>query len=265
MLSERAGHSAPSTIACQHQVGRPEFVVERENAGALNVVLKLTDIAGPAVCLERIAGIVEETQPGAALGLCEFRQEESGARHDVSWPVAERRQLDRAARNPVVEVFTELARGDERFEVAVCGHEYSHVHLVRCILSAREYLALFKNTQQLGLEHVTDLADCSEEACPADGEFKHFLACAVGAGERVLSVAEEFGLQDTLSVGFAVHRREGRGHSLAQVSSRPTTTSLPVPLVLLTRTAAFDRAARRASSSPANMGWLSAAKLSSPH
>ena len=109
---------------------------------------------------------------------------------------------------PVVEVFAERAEADHRRQVAVRRGDQAHIDLDGAGAAEPLELVLLQHAQNLRLRARTHVADFVEEQRAAVGLLEAADALAVGAGERALLVAEQFGLEQVFLQGRAVHLDE---------------------------------------------------------
>ena len=88
---------------------------------------------------------------------------------DVLPALAQRRQVDREALDPVEEVQTETSAVDLGLEIPVGGGDEADVRLARLVGADALVLAFLEHAQQLDLDARRDLADLVEEERPALG------------------------------------------------------------------------------------------------
>ena len=142
---------------------------------------------------------------------------------DVLAALAERRNDDLRATDPVVEVLAEAAVLGHLAQVAVGGADEPHVGLALLVGAEADHVAGLQHPQQLGLHGERHVADLVEEQRALVGELEHALAVAVGPRERTANVAEELVLEEALrlaggveghvaAVGPAAGLVDGGGH-----------------------------------------------------
>ena len=144
------------------QVGHRDLLVLGERDRALDAVLQLAHVAGPAVG-EKLLG---RRGCDAAHPLASARRvhidEVLGQEQDVSTAGAQGRHLDVDHVDAEVEVLAEAAVLHERAQVAVRGGDHAHVEGQLLVTAHRTQRALLEGAQQLGLEgerHVADLVE----------------------------------------------------------------------------------------------------------
>ena len=139
-------------------------------------------------------------------------------RQDVGCALAQRRQLDREHREPVVEVLAEArpsstSRARSRLVAAIQRTSTSRVRLP----PTRSKRALLQHAQELGLQLGLELADLVEEEGAAVGELDAAAPARGGAGEGALLVAEQLALEQRLAERRAVDRDERARRARAPV------------------------------------------------
>ena len=129
---------------------------------------------------------------------------------DVFAALAQRRQVDRHAAQPVEEVFAESSLLDQGVQVLVRRGHDADVH--RDALAAAQPLetSLLKQSQNLGLRVGRHVADFVQEQRAAVALLELADAAAVRAGKRSSFVAEQFAFQQRLGNGRTVDRQERR-------------------------------------------------------
>ena len=139
---------------------------------------------------------------------------------DVLAALAQRRQLDRHDREPVVQVLAEPPAGDLGLQILVRRGDDADVDLDRLAAADALELALLEHAQHLRLRVRVHVADLVEEQRAAIGELELAAALLGRAGERALLVAEQLALDQlgrdrravelherpVLALGVLVHR-----------------------------------------------------------
>ena len=123
---------------------------------------------------------------------------------DVLAALAERRNDDLRATDPVVEVLPEASVLGHLGQVAVGGADEAHVGLALLVGTQSHHVAGLQDAQQLGLHGERHVADLVEEQRALVGEFEDALAVAVGAGEGTADMAEELVFQEALRLAGGV-------------------------------------------------------------
>src|SRR5207247_8385566 len=77
--------------------------------------------------------------------------------------LTERRDGDRKHREPKIEIFAILTRGDGRFQVAIRGGDDAHVDLQRGRATNPLEPLFFERSENLGLQRQRQIADFVEE------------------------------------------------------------------------------------------------------
>src|SRR5262249_23469970 len=142
---------------------------------------------------------------GQARGPAEDLERELG---DLLRALAQRRDLEREAGEPVVEVAPELAGVDLDEQIAVRGGEEPDVDRDRPHAADGQDALRLDGAQQLGLERQRHLADLVEEQCAAGGGLEQPRLGLDRAGEGPLLVAEELAREERLGQGGAVDGEE---------------------------------------------------------
>ena len=181
-------------------------VAHHDHGGAQEVV-QLAEVARPAVLLEHRHDAGRHAD--VLFGRAQVEQNLVGHHFKVR-AFAQGGQAHHQAVQAVVQVFAELALGDQGFEVFVGGANEHHVHLVFLARAQRCDPALLQHAQQTRLQlggHVADFVQKQRAAVRhldlAGG------ATPFGTGERAFFVAKEFGLDQGFRNGGAVDRHKG--------------------------------------------------------
>ena len=144
------------------------------------------------------------------------RQEVGDQLGDVLLALAQRRQLDRHDREPIVEILAKLSVADELPEVLVGRRQDAHVDLDEHVAADRLDLALLDHAQQLVLHLGRDVADLVEEERAARRLAEQAAPRPLRAGEGALLVAEQLRLDQRRRQRRAV---EGHERPVARASS----------------------------------------------
>src|SRR6185312_10976150 len=143
----------------------------------------------------------------AALG-ARVAHELQRQRHDLAGALAQRRDHERDAVEPIVEILTERAARHLGVEVAVGRGDEAHVDRQRRQAADAQHLALLDDAQELDLDRQRQLADLVEEHGPAVGGLEQAALGLERAGEGAALVAEELALEQALAQRRAVQPEE---------------------------------------------------------
>ena len=142
-------------------------------------------------------------------------EEVAGQGRDVFAAVRQARDVDADDVQAVEQVFAELARLHQGFEVLVGGGDDAHVDLDRCVPADTVELAVGQHTQQAGLRIGRHVTDFIQKQGAAVGLLKAPAAQVGCAGKRAFFVAEQLGLHQVFGDGGHVQRNKGRGSTRA--------------------------------------------------
>ena len=113
------------------QVRGPNRLALAHQDRALDRVLELANVAGPAVLLQTAHGVGRERGDTVAELAGEALQEVIRQRHDILAPVAERRDDDVHDVQSIEEILAELPLLDRRLEIDVGGGDDPDIDLHR--------------------------------------------------------------------------------------------------------------------------------------
>src|SRR5438093_10265043 len=167
-----------------------------DNHRALEDVSQLAHVPRPRVAREDLQDVRREAAHRAPELLVEGGDEVAGERLDVVRPAAQRRQVDGAHVQAVIQVVAERALPYHVGEVAVGRGDDPDVDADRVGGADTLDLAVLEHAQQLHLHPERQLADLVEEDGAAVCRLEEPLAVAVGAGEGPTQVPEELALEE---------------------------------------------------------------------
>src|SRR6266542_2535184 len=179
-------------------------LASREHHGALDRVLELADVPGPAVALERRERRRGEPRERLRVLPGQPSQERAREERNVLAPIAERREPHRHDVQPVEQVLAEAPGAHLGGEVLVRRGDDPDVHLDRLRPAEPLHDAVLQHAQELHLDRRRHLPHLVEEQRAAMGAFEAALLAPGGAGERALLVPEELRLEDGLGDRRAV-------------------------------------------------------------
>jgi len=119
---------------------------------------------------------------------------------------AERWNIDWNDIQTVVEVFTESSIPDHGFEVAVGSRQHTNIDLGRPGSANTQNLLLLEGAKQFRLHADIEFTDLVKEECSLVSDLEEPLLFGDSTGKGAFFVAEEFGFEQILVDGRAVHR-----------------------------------------------------------
>ena len=180
-----------------------------ENHGPLDKILQLADIARPGIGHQLPESILAELQLRQLVLFGKLAEKMLRQQQDVLRMFPQGRHGHGNYIEPVVEVFAETTFLDQCFQVAMGRRDDPDIDLYRQIRTHGIDLFLLQNTQYLGLQEGTHIADLIQEDGPPIGLQKLSLTIGGRPGEGALPVAEKLRLQELLRNGGAVHPDKG--------------------------------------------------------
>ena len=165
-------------------------------------VAELPHVAGPGGAGQGFHGI-----GGEALGF--VAEEVHREQRNVAAPVAQPRQRDLEAAEPIVEVLAQVSRRDHGARIAVRGRHEAHRDLGGPGGADREHFAVVEHAQELRLVLEEQRLHLVEEEHTGIGAHQQTLVIAFGAREGAPTVAEELALEQVLRHHRAVVGHEG--------------------------------------------------------
>ena len=196
-------------------LGQPDFVgdvldlyVTRLHVveDALDHVLQLPDVAGPAVIAQGLGGLRRD--PFDALGeqVVVLLDEEVGQHGHVGLALAQGRYLQLDHVDPEVQVLAKFPIRHQPLQILVGGGDDPHVHLAGLDVAYPLDLLLLDHAQQLALQNERHVADLVQENGAPFGQLElPRLSLLAGPGEGAALVAEQLGLGKLGRYGGAVH------------------------------------------------------------
>ena len=196
------GRLGPIRFENMRCVGARSLPAARRH-GTLDRCLELAHVARPVVVVE--AREERRRHLGSVLALCLCRFDElQGERDDHPAAFAERRNRQRDAVEPVVQIRAKPPRGDFFGEIAVRRGDEANVDLDRRHGTDARDLTDLDRAQQLRLQRRRQLADLVEKHGAAVGCLEQTGLGPDRAGERALLVAEQLALEERLGERGAV-------------------------------------------------------------
>ena len=169
---------------------------------AIDSILQLANVAGPAVAGEHRTEIGGELRPRDALLISKAGHEQLRQRHNVLRAVAQRRQIQRQDVEAIVEIFAEKPFLHQLDQVFLRRADHPHIDVHFMILANAAEGAVVEKAQQLGLHARRHLANFIQQHRAAVG----LLEEALLALQRV---AKQLALDRVLGNGAAVERQIG--------------------------------------------------------
>src|SRR5713101_7433703 len=133
-----------------------------ENDATCNVVLQLSNVAGPPVTHQGAHGFLRNRFDRFVHRGCKLSNEIFHELGDISFPFAEWRQIDRKSIQPVIQIFAELSVPNHLFQVLVGRGNEANIDS-RCTCTADSLkLTFLEHAEQLGLKlqrHVSNFIE----------------------------------------------------------------------------------------------------------
>ena len=183
-------------------------VLLRAEQQALDDVLHLPDVAGPAVLQQGRFGVGRKALLHAEL-LAVLLQEALSQREDGILPFPQRGHIEIDHIDAVVEVLPEKAPLHQPAEVAVGGQDHPDIHRDRLAAAHAHHLPGLQDPQQLHLAGELHVPDLIQEEGAAVGGLHQAGLCPHGAGEGALHVAKELTLHQLPGHAGAVYCDKG--------------------------------------------------------
>jgi hypothetical protein len=142
--------------------GGVNVTLGRQDHGALDHILQLTDVARPRILLQKFGCGRRESGETLSQFDVEVLQQIESEWNNVFLTFAQRRDVERHDVEAVVQIFAEGAARDGFFQVSVGGGHETHVYLDRTRPAQSHEGALFKDAQKFGLyarRHGGDLVE----------------------------------------------------------------------------------------------------------
>src|SRR6266550_5198293 len=175
----------------------------------LDNVLELSNIAGPAMPLERADRILTETQILPPLALRVTLHKVVRENRNVSIAFAERRELQARDVEAVEQVGAEATVGDRRLERRVRARDDSGVKGALLGSAETPKTPVFDNAQELCLEFERKLDNLVEKDGARSGDLEQSALQRSRIGERARLMTEQLTLEERLRNCRAIDRHEG--------------------------------------------------------
>src|SRR6185437_9743829 len=176
---------------------------------ALNRILELADIAGPAVAAERVE---RRQRKSGEIVAAEFAREGAaemlGQHRNVLAPLAQRRDGDDVEREAVEEVAAEAARFGQGGEIDVGRSNHADIDALRGVAADALEGAVFDDAQDLLLHRQRGVGDLVEKERAAIGDLEAAQTPAVRAGEGARFMPEELTVEEALGERGAIELDE---------------------------------------------------------
>jgi putative ABC transport system ATP-binding protein len=149
---------------------------------------------------------------------------------DVLPPLAQGRHMQGQHAQAVIQVGPECPVAHHGGKIPMRGREDADIHLAGLVLAQPLDFPFLQHAQQFHLDIQRHLADLVQQQGAAMGGLEAPLARRRRAGEGAAGMAEQFGFQQLLGKGRAMHPQVGPLARLELSCRARATSSLPVPL-----------------------------------
>src|SRR5579871_5759739 len=194
---EALGLIKPGSVGGENSLGA-DLGSAREQHCAVDGVLELAHIAGPAIEHERATRLRRERTRREAVGGGIFLDEVLRELEYVGGPLAQRRNFQVHHIEAEQQVLAEGALAHRLDQVAVRGRENADIDRHRPAAADPIDHPLLDGTQELRLQTAIHLRYLVEQERAARGLFEFADAAADGAREGALLVAEQLGFEQVL-------------------------------------------------------------------
>src|SRR5678815_2922520 len=208
-FADRVGRRGPSRTPLNHEIlGAYERRIAAQNRRALDHVLQLAHVTGPAMDAQRRVGVRREFLTLLVLAVF-LTQEVPCDDVDVLDAVAKGWQEDREDVEPIIQVLTELAARDDLLENR--ARRRDDPALDRNLLKAAEPpdLTRLQRAEQLGLEERRQVMYFVKEERAGTGQLEQSLLARMRAGEGAALVTEQLRLEERVRNRRAVDCDKG--------------------------------------------------------
>src|ERR1700722_18429693 len=202
----RDGGAAAYDVIGQ-QIGS-DIGVRGENHGALDSVLKFTDVTGPRVGDERAQCFGAHATAGALVFVRIFLQEVLHQHGNVFATLAERREIDADYIEAIEKVFAELAFAHELAQIDIGGGDDADIDLNLLDSAEMHESAVLQHAQDFALRVHGHGSDFVEEERASVGDFEQTFLGGDGAGESAFDMSEECGFEQVRRCGSGVNGYE---------------------------------------------------------
>jgi len=160
-------------------------------------------------------------------------EEVLGEEQHVPTPFPQRRERERDAGEPVVEVFAKLSLMRRRRQVRVAGGQHPHIHGLGSSGTNPPHDTILDRREELGLVVLSERADLVEEERAVVGGLEKTRLGFSGIRVSALRVAKELGLHQVVRNGRAVELDERTACPRARSMEKQGQQSLARPRLAL--------------------------------
>ena len=212
----------PSFVRAQAEVGRLDQRALRHQHRALDRVIELADVAGPAVLEQHLHRAALEPGEALPVALRVLAEEVLREQRQILAAIAQRRQPDLDRVQPEQQVLPEPAGRRPRRSASALVAEMIRVSTRRVRDDPQPLeLAGLDDAQQLGLLAHRHVGDFVEEQRALVRQLEAADAIALGVGERAADVAEQLALEDPFRHAARVHDHHRPGSPARHGVQRP--------------------------------------------
>ncbi len=192
-----------------------------DDAGSLDHVTQLTNIARPAVIEQRRTGLLAEAASRTSVLLDETRQKAVRQGQNVFAALTQGWQIQGDHVQAVQQILTETSAAHHVLKVEVGGGQDAHVGTSSHRVADALVFLVLNEAQQLGLQRQRKVADLVEKQGAAIGLIDTTQRAFAGTGESAAAVAEQFAFHQFCSQRRAVDGDAGLLGPLAPAMNSP--------------------------------------------
>ena len=219
---------ASRCLRCRPADGEDRSSPPREDDGALDRVLQLSDIAGPTILGERRPSARCDGREGSAFA-GESTEKILDEEREIAGTFSERRDGDVEHVEAVVKIFAEHACDDALLEIAMCRGEDTHINVYGRVCSKWLDLGLCRTRKSLACA-IGGISAISSRKSVLVGGTETAEPRPNGAGECAAFMSEKLGLEERLRKAAQLTATNGPFARALWSWILRATSSLPVPL-----------------------------------
>jgi hypothetical protein len=182
----------------RRQMGGMDLLTAHRDHQALDEVLQLANVSGPAMLFKSGQGGIVDVLAGNTVGYAVGLEKMFAQQRDIAETFAQRRKLYWDDVDPIVKIFAEAPGTDHFLKIFVGGADQTKIDLAQSAAAEPLDHVVLEYAEKFGLKGQGKCGDFIEEESATVGQLNLARAGFGGSGESAALAAEELRLDEIL-------------------------------------------------------------------